>query len=458
MKYERSWSHAPYRPSFFEVGEPYICRVAPTKDSIALEWLGDGECAIFCRRRGEGDFREVGHSSGGAFTIDGLTDGAEYEFYVEGALGRSRVRLARCGEVFDGGTVVNYLHPEDEAYSFSGKYLCSPSLLRCPDGSLLASMDLFAGNYPQNLTLVYRSCDGGKSWHYQCELFPCFWGKLFLYRGEVYMLAVSTEYGDLLIGRSSDLGRSFSEPVVLLRGSGGKNGEAGIHKNPQPVVEFGGRLWFTLEFGSWGRGYHAPMVASAPIGSDICDPESWSFSEPVKYDSGWHGVPRGESTGNIEGCLVELDGKLYNLMRYDMTRLERKYGLIVAYIVNTDEPEKPLEYRRVIEFPANHSKFTIKYDARTEKYYSLASRITDSEHIHARNLLSLMSSRDCIEWTLERDLLDYRNEDPAMIGFQYVDFIIEGDEISYLCRTAMNGAHNFHDANYSIFGRISLGV
>lgn len=79
------------------------------------------------------------------------------------------------------------------------------------------------------------------------------------------MLSCSTEYGDLLIGKSTDGGKTFGEPTVLLKGSGGKNGEAGIHKNPQPVVEFDGRMWNTLEWGSWGRGYHAVMVMSAPM-------------------------------------------------------------------------------------------------------------------------------------------------------------------------------------------------
>ena len=40
---------------------------------------------------------------------------------------------------------------------------------------------------------------------------------------------------------------------MLLRGSNGKNGEFGVHKNPQPVVEYNGRLWNTLEFGSYQR-------------------------------------------------------------------------------------------------------------------------------------------------------------------------------------------------------------
>ena len=31
----------------------------------------------------------------------------------------------------------------------------------------------------------------------------------------------------------------------------------------------------------------------------------------------------------------------------------------------------------------------------------------------------------------------------------------EGDDLVYLCRTALNGAHNYHDANYSTFHRLS---
>ena len=35
-----------------------------------------------------------------------------------------------------------------------------------------------------------------------------------------------------------------------------------------------------------------------------------------------------------------------------------------------------------------------------------------------------------------------------------IHFEFEGDDIIYLCRTAMNGAHSFHDSNYSTFHRV----
>lgn len=453
MKKHNGWSYAPYKPPFIEVGDIYICRVVPKEASIRFEWLEDvGECSVYLRKKGESEFRLKGKTSDCFYVFDGLDTDTDYEFYVSHGDKRSRVRLARTGKSV--GTTVNYLHPEDEAYCFSGRYLCSPSLVRHPDGYLLASMDIYDSGAPQNLTLIYRSDDDGETWSYVSELFPCFWGKMFIYNGELYMLSVSTEYGDLLIGRSTDGAKTFTEPVVLLRGGNGKKGIAGVHKNPEPMFEFGGRLWGTIEWGAWGSGYHAPMVMSAPLGSDLLDPDNWLYSEPVKYDPNWKGVPKGESNGNIEGSLVELNGKLYNIMRYSMDKLERKFGLVICYLVNTDDPEAPLEYDHCIEFPGNNSKFIIKYDSVSKKYYSLVTRILDENRIRMRNLLSFMRSDDCEKWELVRDEIDMRDTDPGKVGFQYVDFEIEGDDIIYLCRTAINGAHSFHDSNYSTFHRI----
>ncbi|MBQ8233503.1 MAG: hypothetical protein IJZ34_16495 [Lachnospiraceae bacterium] len=457
MKAVSTWSSAPYRPPFVCCGDIYICRIVPFETSIHFEWLeteGAEGYQIFCRKRGQDVFILTGQTDKNSFEITGLEAETDYEFYVTSGLLKSRVRLARTGICFF-GSVVNYLHPDDEAYSFSGKYLCSPSFVRLPDGVIVASMDVFSGGYPQNLSLIFRSEDNGKSWHYACELFPCFWGKLFLYRDELYMLACSTEYGDLLIGKSVDGGKSFCEPTVLLRGGNGKNGEAGVHKNPQPVVEYNGRIWNTLEWGSWGRGYHAPMVASAEIGSDIMKKESWLFSEPVMYDHAWEGAPKGKTAGPLEGCLVAApEGKLYNIMRYQMQNMTPNYGLALIYEVDAENPEAPLKFSRAMEFPANHSKFEIKYDEKSKRYYTLASRILDKEKVGSRNLLSLMSSKDLCKWEVELDVIDRRDRDPMQEGFQYVDFEFEGDDIVFLCRTAINGAHNYHDANYSVFDRI----
>ena len=457
MRAHTAWSYAPYRPPFVEVGDIYICRIVPSDNAIHAEWLpceGVESYTVRYRLRGEEEFLTAGVTEACAFDITALETERDYEFQVCSAGGdkTSRVRLAKTGKSV--GTVIQYLHPDDEAYAFSGRYLCSPSLVRHPDGYLLASMDLYAGMHPQNLTLIFRSDDDGESWHYVSELFPCFWGKMFIYDGALYMTGVSTEYGDLLIGRSDDGGVTFTEPTVLLRGGNGKNGEAGVHKNPQPVVEFDGRLWMTWEWGAWKRGYHAASVASAPLGSDLLDAQSWSFAEPIKYDSTWPGVPQGESAGNIEGMLTVIDGELHNLMRYSMDKLERKWGLIVDYRVDTSDPEAPMTYAGCIEYPCNNSKFAIAYDEITRLYWSIGSRIYDDEKIRARDLLSVLVSENARDWRVAWDEFDLRGIDHTKIGFQYVSMEIDGNDLIYQCRTALNGAHTYHDSNYMTFHRI----
>ena len=325
MKGNNLWSYAPYRPFLWEVGDIYICRIAPSEKAIHFEWLAlDEGCEyeIFCRKRGEDNFSSFGKTSKTEFDIEELENENDYEFFVVCGEKRSRIRIARCAPTV--GTVVNYLHPADSCYAFSGRALCSPSLVRHPDGFLLASMDVFAGEHPQNLTLIFRSDDDGKSWHYLSELMPCFWGKLFIHKGILYMLAVSTEYGDLLIGKSLDGGKTFSAPVSLLRGANGKKGYAGVHKNPQNVVLHNGRLYNTLEWGSWlDKGYfHGAMVMSCDENADLLDPESWHFTPPVVHDMNWDGAAPDGRHGNIEGTLaVAPDGRLYNIMRYQIPLL-----------------------------------------------------------------------------------------------------------------------------------------
>lgn len=454
MKGYSNWSFSPYKPFLFDSGDIYITRVCPYESYIHLEWQNpEGEeCEIYLRKRDCGEFKKHGTTVGEEADIYGLTEDYEYEFYVKAGEKKSRVRLARCGKPV--GNIVNYLHPEDGTYKFSGQFLCSPSLVRHPEGYLLASMDVFEGAKPQNLTLIFRSDDNGETWHYVSELFPCFWGKMFIHKGELYMLSVSTEYGDLLIGKSTDGGKTFGNPSVLLRGSCSMH-ERGIHKNPQNVIYYNGRLYGTLEWGTWAKGGHAAMVMSCDENDDLLVPENWSFSEPVPYNCNWDGVPSGYSYGNLEGTLVVFpDGKLYNVMRYEMNYMKPDRGLILAYKVNTEDFDAPLEFSHAIKFNANASKFMIKKDEKSGKYYTIATRQTDERGWWERNLLSLMVSEDVENWEVVCDLLDFRDKDPQKNGFQYADFEIEGDDIIFLCRTAINRPHTYHNSNYSTFHRI----
>ncbi len=452
MKGSSDWSYRPYRPFLTDVGEIYVCRIVPAPNAIHAEWLplGESSYTVYYRRRGDATYAEWERTSHTFCDITELSPDVDYEFFIASGEKKSRVRLARCGKSV--GTVVNYLHPDDEAYAFSGRYLCSPSLLSHPDGYLLASMDLYAGNHPQNLTLIFRSDDNGATWHYVNELFPCFWGKLFLHKNEIYILSCSTEYGDLLIGKSTDGGKTFSAPVALLRGSGAKNGNAGVHKNPQNILCHNGRIYETLEWGSWQNKHygHAAMVMSCDENADLLDPQSWHFTPPLPFshfDESLSDLPN--NTMTIEGTLtVAPDGKLLNIMRFGC------YQKAIVYEVDQTDPDAPLRYLRTVPFPANFSKFMIQYDPQSAQYWSIGTMAYSKEDTSRRDYLALLTSRDLEHWQTVCDLYDYREIDSKHIGFQYVDFSFDGEDIIYLCRTAINGAHSFHDSNYQTFHRI----
>lgn len=68
MKYNKKWSYRPYRPFFYEVGEPYINRIIPDVNNIHIEWCADesvdnAEYEIYCRSRSEGEFKVCAKTS-----------------------------------------------------------------------------------------------------------------------------------------------------------------------------------------------------------------------------------------------------------------------------------------------------------------------------------------------------------------------------------------------------------
>ena len=453
MKGINTWSFKPYHPALHENHTIYISRIAPAEKSVSISWFTEceysGKYEVIYKKRSEPDeSSKTIESEFLSVNITDLDDECDYEVYVSCNMGKSRTRLFRTG--FAPGTVVNYLHPEGEVYKFSGSSLCSPSLLKLDDGTLLASMDVFEGGAPQNLSLIYKSFDGGKTWEHLTELFPCFWGKLFQHKGAVYMMSNSTEYGDVLVGRSDDGGKSFCMPSVIARGSC-LNKSPGWHKGPMPVINHDGRLWTAVDYGIWGRG-HASCLFSIDENANLLDAENWSITPPLVYDGSWEDAVKGYSGGCLEGnAVVTPAGDIVNILRYQTNGCEPSYGKAIILKGDITDPEKPLEFFKVIDFEGNLSKFDIIYDDISNKYVSI---ITGTHEYQGRNILSFAVSDDLYNWRTVCPLLDYTHLEPGKVGFQYISFLIDGSDILYLSRTAFNNARNYHDANYSAFHKI----
>ena len=447
MKAFREWSFERYQPAVHKSDDIYVERIVPSPNGFEIEHSHLSPCTLFFRvADSDADFCSV-PSRNGKVGVSGIEPDQEYEFYLsDGADSFSEHGFVHTG--YAPGTVVNYLSKRDSKYGFSGNYLCTPSLLCHPDGYMLASMDLYAPRGGQNLTLIFRSDDNGKTWHHLTELFPCYWGTLFLHQNDVYLLGTSTEYGDILIGKSTDGGKHWLLPTVIQRGSC-NSAIPGWHKSSGHVVAYKGRLWCAYDYGAHTAGGHASALLSAPVESDLLDPFSWSITEPLSYNPAWKNACIGDTRGFLEGnVVIGKDGGLYNILRYSMDRGSPKFGLAGMLKATVSDPEASLQFEKFIPFPGNNSKFDIVYDEKEGRYWSIISRISDETCATHRNLLSLICSDDLSEWVTVKDLIDYTAYDPKQHGFQYVSFAICGDDIRFLCRTATNHANSFHDSNY----------
>lgn len=112
----------------------------------------------------------------------------------------------------------------------------------------------------------------------------------------------------------------------------------------------------------------------------------------------------------------------------------------------------------VDHLPGGAKKFTIRFDPRTNAYWSLTNPVmghTERNAGSVRNTLALLRSDDLIHWQIRCILLHH--PDVVHHGFQYPDWVFEGDDLIAAIRTAhddgLGGARNAHDANYLTFHR-----
>ena len=475
MRGQKGWDYRPFsRLNEMHKRElPYVCRLAPFTDGCIVAWIDNNMAAqgkanahsIRYKQRSSEYPPVTVKAEGTEYTIKGLKPNCEYEvtvFRTDDPAASSDRRLFRTG--FYPGQIVSYIHPKDQAYSFSGVCPSSPSITRTHTGRLLASTDVWGGHgIISSLTLIYKSDDDGKTWQYLCELYPCEWGELFCHRGKVYMLATTSEYGTLLIGRSDDNGETWTSPAIIFPGSA-NNAEGGPHKGANPVFHHKGRIWTALEYGTWARGYFDSGVLSISEDDDLMKPENWACTGFLHFDTNWPGATPvsagpGYVIGNrsiIEGnILTAPDGTLYNMLR-DNNHIptEASLGKAVFLKIDPDNPEKMPVFDRIIDFNGGAQKFVVNRDEKTGVYYTIVDRAVSVSGYGQRNVLSFSVSKDLFNWKIVKDLLNYQDEAPEETGFQYTDQVLIGDDLYFFCRTAFNHAVNYHDGNCVTFHKV----
>ena len=356
------------------------------------------------------------------------------------------------------GVVVDHLPAS------TGQYVGSPSLLVLSDGTYLASHDVFGpgANNAQGQTRVFRSSDRGATWQPAATLSSQYWSNLFSYNGGTYLMGTSGEYGRVSIRRSTDGGSTWTTPTDTTNGFltlGPTH-----HTAPMPTVVHDGRVWRAMEDtgngGGW-PGHFRAFVMSAPVGSNLLDKANWTFSNKLVRDTTW--LPGDGFNGWLEGGVVATrEGGLVSVMRVDVDAGDPEK----AAIVHVDSPTRVSfdPQADIIDFPGGAKKFTIRYDAASDRYWSLTNAVDPADQAAnpgrppgaIRNELALISSSDLRHWDINSVVL----HDPDIFkhGFQYADWQFDGSDIVYVSRTAfddgLGGANDYHNANFLTFGRV----
>jgi hypothetical protein len=339
----------------------------------------------------------------------------------------------------------------------SRQYIGSPGIAVVREGVYLAKCDLFGPGTTEHVratSRVFRSADAGETWEQTAEIDGLFWASIFVHRGAAWLFGTDRHHGHVVILRSDDEGRTWTQPRDARSGL---LAEGLYHTAPVPMVEHDGRLWRAVEDASngpkWGERYSALMM-SAAVDADLLDAASWTRSNMLSRDAEWLD---GKFGGWLEGnAVVTPEGEIVNILRVD----HPEGGKAAVVKVSDDGRTATFDAETgFIGFPGGAKKFTIRFDPESKRYWSLVNWIppkhTGQRAPRVRNTLALVSSPDLREWTVRSVVLYH--PDVSQHAFQYVDWLFEGNDLIAASRTAyddgLGGAHNAHDANHLTFHR-----
>jgi hypothetical protein len=363
------------------------------------------------------------------------------------------IRLAAAGPEAVPGVVINHIP------SSSGVYIGSPGIAVLPNGDYLAKHDEFGPRSTEGgvaITQVFRSADRGRTWSHRATVKSMYWASIFVLAPDVYLMGTSKNHGYAVISRSVDGGRTWT--AARDRSSGLLLDDAKYHCAPVPVVVHRGRIWRGMEDamgpGGWGTHFWA-FVMSAPADANLLDADNWVSSHRIGRDPQWLG---GKFGGWLEGnAVVTPEGEIVDILRVDY----RPEGGKAAVIrISKDGRQAAFDPETdFIDFPGGAKKFTIRYDPVSKAYWTLSNAVLprhkDPDPSRVRNAVALMRSSDLRRWEIRCIVLYH--PDVNRHGFQYLDWLFDGEDIIAASRTAYgqgaDAAPRQHDANYLTFHR-----
>ena len=310
-------------------------------------------------------------------------------------------------------------------------------------------MAIQMGTEYDNITYLKRSTDGGESWTLLGSVPGMRWGTVFELNGVIYVIGTALTGGNAMVARyTPDAGIFESKKLEISLGNGA----------PCAVVVANGRVWRATE-----------CVTSAPVDADLFQASSWTVSSnandvlSMEEFISMSGTTVGNAIrdyGNFhigEGnVVVSPEGKIYAMFRVNAAP-QCDYAVILEVSEDGRTLRKLEGNGSVVRFPSTQSKFSVRYDEKTQCYISITNISPTSNttfwSCRARNVAALVVSKDLVNWTV----VDVLFVDRAMVtdavsrfshAYQYVDFDFSGDDLRLIVREATGETYHYHDGKY----------
>ncbi len=359
----------------------------------------------------------------------------------------SRWRSGRVDYSRVPGVVVHGLPVPGVVDRLAGRavYTASPSIAVLPSGDYVITDNLFgsgSGADKSGTTRVFGSSDRGRHWETLAVLRDMKRGSLFVHQGALYLFGYRAAPGDLLIRRSDDGGRTWTEPRdeasgILRRGNFGGT--------PNRPARHAGRIWIAQS----GR-----RVMSAPDDADLLRADSWTLSRRADTSRGPFGkgaviteaqVVASPETGVV--VMPKIGGQAFTVL------------LRVGPDPDKLRDPRPGDW---VAFPGGEKKFAVGFDPVSGWFFALSNPVLPAYRDSGwppemiRNAAALLVSRDLREWRVAEVFLESPHVDYE--AFQYLSYDFDGADLVIASRTAFEVGDGKpprgHDSNLTTFHRI----
>ncbi len=323
----------------------------------------------------------------------------------------------------------------DGGYNAPRVFISDPEIVVLSNGNYIASHALAgrsSGSDSSGLTSLFRSADKGATWTSLGSKTGILRGSLFVHDGALYLLGANNDVAGntAVVMKSTDNGTSWTTAAFTQGGP----------VTPNNPVVWSNRLW------------SADGVAtfSALTTNNLLTPASWTLNIPYWPPSpAWvTGITEGQIVASPElGVFI-----LPTVIGFPYTALAR---------VNSSGGSL-FDTNNFVALPGGEKKFGATYDAVSGKFFVLSNPIlpVHTNSIIAANMIrntaAVLSSRDLLNWKVEKIFL--YSTDIDRDGFGYLNFDFDTTNMVVAARTAFpvgsDDPNRGHDSNLLTFHRI----